>query len=68
MTRPFIAYDKFDLSLIFKVTRIKEKFHILNIWRWHKLLSLGLEDIYYECEDLPEKHQPDQFDLFCNIF
>ena len=43
MTRPFIAYHKFDLDL----PRIIEKFHIWNILNWLKLSSLGLEDLSY---------------------
>ena len=31
MTRFFIAYHKFDLELVVKVTLIREKFHIWNL-------------------------------------
>ena len=48
-----------------KVTRIRESFHILNFWRWHKLLSFGF---YHECRYLcwrPTQHTSirSQFDL-----
>ena len=58
---------KFDLDLVFKVTMIIENFHIWNFWNWHKLLSLGWKyfiiRIYTSVKELPNIHQPDQFDL-----
>ena len=46
MTTPFIASYKFDLDFVFKVTRITENFLYWNVWKWHKLSSLGLEDFF----------------------
>ena len=65
MTRLFIACYKFNLDLIFKVTRFIESFHILN-FDWHKLSPLGLEGFYHVDTSIEEPvyvHEPDHFDL-----
>ena len=66
MTRPFIACLKFDLDFVFKVTMIKESFHISNfeggtygnLWVWMIFIL-----IYDTSIELPNINQPDQFDL-----
>ena len=61
MTKPFIPSHKFDLDIVFKVTRIIECFLIWNFWSWQKLSSLGLKHFYHECTFIlwgTTKHTP----------
>ena len=67
MIRPSIACHKFDLDLVFNVTRIIKIFHIqkfedgtnCHIWLW----EIFIMNVDTSIEKLHNIHQPDQFDL-----